>query len=625
MDQIRRVASYLVFVSLWMGLAPSLHAQRADLASGTATTGEPVAIVWEADGQIVCSHTPPETSLDAFVFDDNARWSTTATDGFGLDRGDPTQLTWGIVPDGTAISGFIGEPSGPSDLIAFLDGLFGAGPGGSDLTQRPWFDSFEQIFTRWGELTGIRYTYQAADDGAAFSNSASGGAARPDVRIGGHFIDGQSGSNVLAYNFFPNFGEMIIDTSNSNFYGSSFENFRPLRNTLSHEHGHGLGFDHVCPTGLGRLMEPIVDTSFDGPQEDDVLMANRGYGDTLEFPDENDTSGTAHSLGSLGDGDVADVIQASIDGLTDLDFYTFTVPSGVMASVTLTPTGTSYPSGPQNPNGSCSSGSSFDALRQNDLAVELRGQSGSNLLAAADVNGLGGGETLTDVMLTEGAGTYFVRVSGADDKAQMYDLSLSVAGDPDADVSIAKTEGFDPAVTGAGLVYTVTVTNAGPGAAMGVEVTETLPAGVTFSSTEGCAEDPSGVPTCTLGSISAGQSKSFEVTVSVDHGTSGSILNEVEVTATSTDPTPGDHQASVTTAVETVSCFANLTLGSSDTATDSIFLAAGTITAGSGYQVTSVDDVRFVAGDSIVLENGFSVAGGGSFAAVVDPLVSCPP
>ena len=53
---------------------------------------------------------------------------------------------------------------------------------------------------------------------------------RGDVRIGGHLIDGNS--NVLAYNFFPNHGEMIIDTGDS-FYSGTTNNSRGLRNTTA--------------------------------------------------------------------------------------------------------------------------------------------------------------------------------------------------------------------------------------------------------------------------------------------------------------------------------------------------------------------------------------------------------
>jgi len=67
----------------------------------------------------------------------------------------------------------------------------------------------------------------------------------------------------------------------------------------------------------------------------------------------------------------------------------------------------------------------------------------------------------------------------------------------------------------------VTVHNDGPSDAINVVVTDTLPAGVTFVSTAGCAEDPNGVPTCSLGDIAAGGSDSYTITVTVDASTVG--------------------------------------------------------------------------------------------------------
>jgi hypothetical protein len=49
------------------------------------------------------------------------------------------------------------------------------------------------------------------------------------------------------------------------------------------------------------------------------------------------------------------------------------------------------------------------------------------------------------------------------------------------------------------------------------------------------------------------------------------------------------------------------------------FRACDTITAGDDYEITASGDVRFQAGSTIVLEDGFSVASGGSFVAEIDP------
>jgi hypothetical protein len=85
-------------------------------------------------------------------------------------------------------------------------------------------------------------------------------------------------------------------------------------------------------------------------------------------------------------------------------------------------------------------------------------------------------------------------------------------------------------------------------------VTDTLPVGVTLVSTSGCAEDPAGVPTCSLGVIAAGGSASYIVTVTVDSdvpdGTT--LTNSVTVVADTTDPDPSDNTATETTDVDAV-------------------------------------------------------------------------
>ncbi len=120
---------------------------------------------------------------------------------------------------------------------------------------------------------------------------------------------------------------------------------------------------------------------------------------------------------------------------------------------------------------------------------------------------------------------------------------------PAADLSVTLADSADPISTGNMLTYTVTVNNAGPSDAQNVVVTNTLPAGVTFSATTGCAEDLTGVPTCTLGTVTASSSKQFTLTVTVDHGTSGSLAYNTSVSSSIVDPTTGNNSASESTTV----------------------------------------------------------------------------
>lgn len=119
----------------------------------------------------------------------------------------------------------------------------------------------------------------------------------------------------------------------------------------------------------------------------------------------------------------------------------------------------------------------------------------------------------------------------------------------DADLSISKVDAADPVIAESSITYTITVDNAGPATATNVVVTDTLPAGVTLVSTSGCTEDPTGVPTCSLGDIAASGSASYAVTVSVDAGTTGTITNSASVTSDTNDPNTGNNMASEDTTV----------------------------------------------------------------------------
>ncbi|MEM1181382.1 MAG: DUF11 domain-containing protein, partial [Acidobacteriota bacterium] len=118
-----------------------------------------------------------------------------------------------------------------------------------------------------------------------------------------------------------------------------------------------------------------------------------------------------------------------------------------------------------------------------------------------------------------------------------------------SDLSITKVDSQDPVIGGDTFSYTLTVTNAGPSTAVAVTVVDTLPAGVTLVSTSGCAEDPAGVPTCTLGDLAPGASASFQVDVTAPLG-DDTITNTATVSSASTDPDTSDNTATEDTVVQ---------------------------------------------------------------------------
>ena len=375
------------------------------------------------------------------------RWRTTATDGFNPNLGDPTTLTWSFVPDGTVVPTLPGTSN--SDLIVFFDGLYGDGGGGTDLTQRPWFFLYEDTFDRVGALSGLNFVYEPNDDGAEIGFPPGQLGVRGDIRMGGASIDGQTGSNTLAFNFFPDTGDGVIDTDNTISFGPSSNNSRRARNVIAHELAHGLGLDHVESSDARFLLEPFISTLFDGPQYHDILSLHRGYGDVFEKSNNslgNNVAGNATGLGTLAlgsaiqigtdanDSSVAptDTDFVSIDDNGDIDFFSFTLDGPALIDLTLTPQGPTFNIGLEGDP--VDEQELFDGSAQSDLVLSLFDADGSSVLASSDTTGLGGFEKI-DQFQIDAAGTYYARVTGKQNTAQLFQLDLLAMGLPSPDLN----------------------------------------------------------------------------------------------------------------------------------------------------------------------------------------------
>jgi serralysin len=359
------------------------------------------------------------------------RWNNTATNGSTGLRGNPVTLTWGLVADGTSISG--SEGSSGNILISYLDTHHGAGPGGTDLTLRPWFAIFQSSFNRLSELSGVTYVYEPTNSALAIDagQSPTGSLGNvPDIRIGGHPIDGASGANTLAYSYFPNHSDLVLDTDNVNFYTNATNNYRAFRNILMHESGHGLGLHHVVSNNAAFLLEPNLGTNFDGPQLDDILGLHRNYGDALDKNGGNDSSAIATllgslvneeilSIGTLGNSTVVASTESdfiSIDGVSDTDFFSFTLARTLDVTLNLTPRGATYNQAAQGGTQISQNTKMFS-----DLTLGLFDTDGSTILDLANSTGLGFGETISRQL---SPGTYYARIAGANDDVQLYGLDI---------------------------------------------------------------------------------------------------------------------------------------------------------------------------------------------------------
>ncbi len=115
------------------------------------------------------------------------------------------------------------------------------------------------------------------------------------------------------------------------------------------------------------------------------------------------------------------------------------------------------------------------------------------------------------------------------------------------DVEITKTGNPDPVLAGGTVTWTLTVTNNGPGVAQGIEVVDTLPAGMTFVA----ADIPDGWTTENNGqavifrtnSLAVAQSATITFTT-VAPLDAGDYQNNVVVTMTTIDTNPDNNEAS---------------------------------------------------------------------------------
>ncbi|WP_442481730.1 dockerin type I domain-containing protein [Aeoliella sp. SH292] len=355
-------------------------------------------------------------------FADSYRWTSTATDGGSLAQGDGITLRWSIANDSQALT-LNNSPVGSSNLISFLDGIYGgAGSSGVGYSSRPWFSILESQFASIASRTGITFQY-VADTGSAWNTSPASGA-QADIRVGGFDFPspGELGRGAL-----PALGgDIVLDTAND-----TFENPALLGGVLQHELGHSLGLLHVNVPGVTALMNTQTIPTL-GPQFDDLYALTRLYGDRFEKAAGNDTAATATWLGALAPGtsvlvgsstddgivEPAEVDFVTIDGTSDVDLYRVNVPFTSRATISLVPVGPSYSFTSEGFGPQSMVASSLSNLRFRVLASD-----GVTPVVSVSNTGIGAEERV-DAFALPGAGTYYVEVRGQENVNQFYRLNV---------------------------------------------------------------------------------------------------------------------------------------------------------------------------------------------------------
>ena len=337
-------------------------------------------------------------------YEANARWSLTMFGNTGA-IGTPGRFGYSFVPDGTEVPDQ-GLGGGPSDLQGTFTSQFGSA--------NLWRQKFRQMFDSWEDLSGLVYD-EVSDDGAPLHFFPGQIGQRGDLRIAGIVLLEPA---VLAYNFFPNNGDMVINTDHN--WGVPTDDYRFFRNVAAHEHGHGMGLGHVMPMSETKLMEPVLSTLFDGPQEDDLQGCQFLYGDTRE---DNDDIGHATELGVISSGQAVELL--AIERPSDKDWFLVEIPVGFHLTVRAEPVGTSYMVGSQ--------GGPPPVMRHsrsiNNLRLSAYLSDGVSLLGSSNLGGVGFPETLQSIARpADGKVAVKVDVSTIAEDIQRYRLVFVLEG-----------------------------------------------------------------------------------------------------------------------------------------------------------------------------------------------------
>lgn len=128
-----------------------------------------------------------------------------------------------------------------------------------------------------------------------------------------------------------------------------------------------------------------------------------------------------------------------------------------------------------------------------------------------------------------------------------------------SDLSVTLTDSPEPVAAGTDLVYTLTVRNHAPyNTGWDAEVSQTLPAEVTFQSASAGCSQTAGVVTCALGDLAPGATATRTVTAHVpaglvyDNGGPLPVASSAEVSHDGPDPDTSNNRASQTTKVVAV-------------------------------------------------------------------------
>jgi uncharacterized repeat protein (TIGR01451 family) len=130
-------------------------------------------------------------------------------------------------------------------------------------------------------------------------------------------------------------------------------------------------------------------------------------------------------------------------------------------------------------------------------------------------------------------------------------VSSQTTVNAEADVEVGLTSSPNPVLPGTNLTYNATVVNNGPSTAVGVSLSDTLPAGVSYVSATPSQGSCNGTSTinCNLGNLVKNGTATVEIVVNVNESTEESVANTVTVSSSRDDPIPGNNSKTENTLV----------------------------------------------------------------------------
>jgi len=271
---------------------------------------------------------------------------------------------------------------------------------------------------------------------------------------------------------------------------------------------------------------------------------------SFDIDDSNDESSATTTVTPLADMGVTKSGPAAVTSGTTIT-YTVTVtnngPTGA-ANVTLTdvlPPNTTFVSANQTAGPAFNCGHAAGTVTCTIATFPLGATATFSFVFNVDAS-VPNGNTISN--------TANVSATTADPNGGNNSSTSDATVAPTADLVVTKSGPSNVTVTN-NATYTVGVTNNGPSDAANVTLTDQLPPNTTFVSanqTSGpafnCAH-AAGTITCTIASLAAGASATFEFVVQVSPDARSPLTNAASATSSTVDPNPSNSSASTSAAV----------------------------------------------------------------------------